>query len=237
MRLKEGEMVSIEQLRDYPILSELTDADLAYLSTCLTKRVFAKGAYIFFPGNPGSNTYLVESGLVRLFFTNASGQEYLLNLVNPREVFGLPLLEDDQALLMGAAAYQPLVVLSIAWEDLLQLMDRSPRFMRNVYQGLMTSTRMLLMQLRTLVTLDLNGRLAITLLRLAVEDENQKWVVNMPLSQEELAGWLGASRGRLNQALSHFLQQSLIRIDGQKIVILDYPGLAEMTETELLVKV
>jgi CRP-like cAMP-binding protein len=230
-------MISVEQLRDYPILSDLTDAELAYLSTRLTKRVFTKGAYIFFPGNPGSNTYLVESGLARLFFTNASGQEFLLNLVGPREAFGLPLLEDDQTRLMGAAAYQPLVVLSITREDLLQLMDRSPRFMRNVYQGLMTGTRMLLMQLRTLVTLDLNGRLAITLLRLAAEDENQECVVNMPLSQEELAGWLGASRGRLNQALSHFLHLDLIRIDGQKIVILDFARLAEMTETELLVQV
>ncbi len=131
---------------------------------------------------------------MRLFFTNASGQEFLLNFVKPGEVFGLHLPEDDQVRLIGAAAYRPSVVLSNAQEDLFQFMNRSPRFMTNIYQELITSIRKLVVQIRALVTLSLNGRLAITLLRLATEDEHQQHVVNMPLSKEEIAGgWAPAT--------------------------------------------
>lgn len=79
----------------------------------MSKRAFAKGAYIFYPGNPGLNTYLVETG-----------------------------------------------------------------------EELVTNSRKLLMHIRSLVTLGLNGRLTITLLRLARLDENQGRFVDMPLSKE-----------------------------------------------------
>jgi len=230
-------MLSIDQIREYPLFAGLDETELANLSACLIKRTFAKGAYIYYPGNPGLNTYLVETGLVRLFFIDAAGQEYLLNLIGPNEAFGLPLLEDDQFRVTGAAAHQPSVVLSIGREDLLQLMDHSPQFMRNIYLELVTIARKLLLHTRSLVTLSLNGRLATMLLRLTKKDENQQCVINMLLSQEELAGWLGASRGRLNRAMNQLQQMGLIRVDGQKIVVLDSPGLEKMTEEQTLEQV
>lgn len=66
-------MLSIDQIREYPLFAGLDETELAYPSACLSKRAFAKGAYIYYPGNPSLNTYLVETGLVRLFFYQCRG--------------------------------------------------------------------------------------------------------------------------------------------------------------------
>jgi pimeloyl-ACP methyl ester carboxylesterase len=48
-------MLTIDQLRTYPLFAGLTEIELAGLASCLIKRTFARNAYIYFPGNPGLN--------------------------------------------------------------------------------------------------------------------------------------------------------------------------------------
>jgi CRP/FNR family cyclic AMP-dependent transcriptional regulator len=230
-------MLSIEQLRNYPIFAGLTEVELSGVPPILKKRAFADGAYIYYPGNPGLHSYLVKSGQVRLFLCTAAGQEMTLKLIGPQEVFGLPLLDDEQVRLTGAVVYQPSILYSIMRKDLLQLMDRSPRFMRNIYQDLVTDARRLLLHLRSLATLNLNGRIAAMLLRLARMTADGQYLVDMPLNQEEFASWLGASRGRLNQAIHQFEDIGLIRLEESEIVIQDYPGLERISEEQTIEEV
>jgi CRP-like cAMP-binding protein len=230
-------MLSIEQLRMYPVFADLTDVELAGVPPILKRRAFAESAYIYYPGNPGLHSYLVESGLVRLFLCTTEGQELTLKLISPQDVFGLPLLDDEQARLIGAVAHQPSVLYSIAREDFLQLMDRSPQFMRNIYKEMAADARKLLLHTRSLATLNLNGRLAAMLLRLARMSADGQYIVDMPLSQEEFASWLGASRGRLNQAIHQFQDLDLIRVEEFEIAIQDYPGLERMAEGQTIEEV
>jgi CRP-like cAMP-binding protein len=226
-------MSTVHQLREYPLFAGLSDAELAQLAACLTKRTFAKGAYLYYPGNPAMSIYLVESGLVRLFFCDARGREFLLNLVGPLSVVGLPFLREDQIRLAGAAALQTSVVLSLSLEDMMNFTKCSPQIMHNIYRELDASMRALFTYARSFVTSSLHGRLAAMLLYLSGGDKSQaiRDEVDLPLSQAEIASWLGASRGRLNRVLNRLQQSGLIQVSGQKILILDRPGLVRMVET------
>lgn len=230
-------MLNVEQIRNYPLFESLNEAELTHLANVMVKRSFAKDAYIFYPGSHGINTYFVESGMVRQFFITASGEEVLIQLTGPYEVFGLPPLEDTLLRIAGAAALKPSVLYLIAREDFFQLLYDSPRFVRNVYMEMFILARKIGLHTRTLATLNLNGRLATLLLRLAGKSANQEYIAHLPISQEDLAGWLGASRGRLNQAMKLLQQMSLIRVEGQKITILDYPGLVRVSEEQTKEKV
>lgn len=225
-------MVTVAQIRHFPLFAGLDEAELDRLAFLLTRRVFAQGAYIYYPGNPGLNSYLVESGLVRLFLTNAVGEEYLLNLVKPLQFFGHPLLGDNQLRVVGAAAHQPSTILSIEREAFFEMMDVSPRFLRNVYLDLSTNARKLSLHTRMIVTLSLNGRLATMILRLAGAGNGEEQRIELPLSQEMLAGWVGASRGRVNRALGQLQKMGYIRLDGQDLVVLDRAGLQYMAEEQ-----
>lgn len=224
-------MLSIDQIRDYPLFKNLGEAELGTLAGCLVKRTFGKGAYLFYPGNPGQSMYLIESGWVRLFFADARGQEYLVNIVGLRSCVGLPLLPDDRVRFAGAAAQQETVVLAFAREDMFDFMKRSLQFQQNIYLEMANNIRKLTLYSQAHTILQLNGRLASLLIYLALNGPSTGTdEINLALTQAEIASWVGVSRGRINRTLGKMQGANLIRMDGQKITILNMQGLAKMAE-------
>jgi CRP-like cAMP-binding protein len=219
-------MVSIDQIRNYPLFEGLNETDLQALAACTVKRSFVKNAYIFYPGKPALNLYLVESGMVRIFFCDNGGSEFLLNLAKPPSVIGHPLMLKQQIRLMGAAAQLPTVVLSIPHEDIFSIMESSRQFSINLYMDLASSTRKLLLHYQSFLTLGLEGRTAALLLRIG---EGKSDEIHLPVSQTGFASWLGVSRGRLNRTFIKFQRLGLISVDGTKVYILDRQGLAQLT--------
>jgi CRP-like cAMP-binding protein len=220
-------MVSIDQIRNYPLFEGLSEADLKTLAACTVKRSFAKNAYIFHPGNPALNLYLVESGMVRNFFCDSRGNEFLLNLMKPHSVIGHPLKMKQQIRLLGAAAQLPTVVLSISHEDIFRVMGSSRQFSMNIYMDLASLMRNLLIHYQSFLTLGLEGRTAALLLHLVEGDSD---TIYLPVSQTTFASWLGVSRGRLNRTFIKFQKRGLISLDGTKVYILDRQGLVRITE-------
>ncbi len=220
-------MSTADQLQRYTLFAGLEQADLEGLAACVVKRSFARGAYIFYPGNPFLNTYLIESGTVRLFFIDTHGHEFLLNLVKPYSVVGPPVAKSGQVRLIGAMAQEPSVILSFSQEDLSHLMENSHQFSRNMYMEVSDTARKLLMHYQSFVLLGLDGRLAALILSLAGEDKDE---MDLPVSQADLASWLGASRGRINRSINRLQKLGWIRVEGQRFIILDRQGLQHEAE-------
>lgn len=225
-------MIPTQYLQDYPLFAGLGSTELSQISPCLTKRTFAKNDYLYQPDNQVSNVYLIESGLVRLFFVDSRGKEYILEIMGPSASIGLPMLHHDQILLIGAVAIQPSVVLMISKQDLAYFAARFPPLMQNIYQSMDQTLRKLLRYTQILLTLNVDGRLAMILLYLnesrpaaSPPDEFE-----LPITQEELAHWLGASRGHLNRTLKRLQQLGLIYREGRKITILDPAGLHQISK-------
>lgn len=220
-------MTDLSYLHQYPLFSDLRDDELAALASCITKRSFAKGAYLFHPGHPILNMYLLESGMVRAFFPNSRGKEFILTLVYPYSVIGMPVVRENQTRMLGASAVMPSVVLVLAQADLQRITQQSPALKRNLSNLIDTIMRALMFHIRSLVTLSVNGRLATVFLYLGRGNQGE---IELPLNQSELASWIGASRGHLNRAMTYLQKSGLIRVEGQKIIILDRAGLEHVAE-------
>lgn len=220
-------MPVIEQLPQYPLFAGLTEEELTALSTGITKRSFAKGAYIYHPGAPGLNMYLVESGLVRMFFASNQGDEFLMNLVAPTDCFGLPVLLDDQVRIVGAAAVRDTVLLSLSRDVVFDCMRRFPQFAVNLYLEMSNKMRILGGYMHSVATLSVQGRLAGVFLHFSERQGNE---LDLPISQGDLANLIGSSRGHVNRALVKMQGQGLIRVEGHKILILDLQGLVKTSE-------
>ena len=224
-------MPSIAQLREYPLFADLNEKELASLASSIVKRSFARGAYIYHPGAPGLNMYLVESGLVRMFFVNHRWEEFLMNLLTPPGCFGLPLLPDNQVRIVGAAALRDTVVLSLSRDVVFDAMRRSPQFAFNIYLEMSNGVRALGKYVHGVATLSVLGRLASVILFLSERDSlGKKNEIDLPITQGDLASLIGSSRGRVNRALAILEEQALIRVEEQKICILDRPGLVAASE-------
>ena len=216
-----------DQLHAYPLFASLGNKELEGLAQNIVRRSFAKGAYIYHPGSPGLNMYLVESGWVRMFFANDRGEEFLMNLVPPTDCFGLPLLMDNQTRIVGAAAVRDTVVLSLSREDVFDCMRRFPQFAFNVYLESSNKMRILGEYMHGIATLSVQGRLAKVFLHFS---DMQGAELSLPISQADLAGLIGSSRGRVNRTLTAMQSRGLIRVEGHKIHILDREGLVKTSK-------
>jgi len=217
-------MVNKDQLKKFALFDGLEDAELTRLLPYINKHAYAKDVYLYYPQTPSIKTYLIQSGLVRLFFTNSHGEEYLLKLIRPYDAFGLPLLKKDQLRLMGAAAYQDSVILSIGSDYLIESMQRFPQLALNLYHEASSAGRELLLHTRNLATLNLNERLAFIFLYLSHKQQNRD-AIELPIRQAEFAGWIAVSRGRLNRALNEMQKQGLISVENTRILLIDRSAL------------
>jgi CRP-like cAMP-binding protein len=224
-------MISATSLQPYSLFAGLSEIELTQLAPYLSKRTFGKGAYLYHPGNPSLYLYLVESGQVRIFFSDSRGQEYFLNIVGPHSSLGQPLLPDDKVRMTGAAAQKETVVLILSREDMFAFMKRSVQFMQNIYMDLAANARRLTIYAQAHTILRVDERLASLLLFQALNRKSSdRDEIVLPLTQSEVASWVGSSRGQINRALSKMQKADLIRLEGQQILVLDVQGLAKMAE-------
>jgi CRP/FNR family cyclic AMP-dependent transcriptional regulator len=109
------------------------------------------------------------------------------------------------------------------------LMAAHPAVLNALLTTLGTLVRRGTGQAADLVFLDLGARLAKLLLRLAEErgtyGDAHRIVLDLGLTQTELAGMIGGSRPAVNRILQGLASRGLIEISGHAIVLHDLPGL------------
>jgi len=111
------------------------------------------------------------------------------------------------------------------------LVDEVPPVARNLVQIMSARVRLSDQLIQALATLDVNGRVARQLLAFAERYGREKGLgeVEIPISltQGDIADLVGASRKRVNQAMTLFKKQKFITLnDKGRIVILAHEGLA-----------
>lgn len=182
---------------------------------------------IFHRDAPGNTLYLVESGRVRIFLLSEEGQEITLNFHGPDECFGELALLDNLPRSAGAVTLEPTVVYTLHREDFLRHLHTHPHIAESILTILSHRLRQLTDYTETLAFFDVYDRVVAKLLDLADRYgvAGDGILIDLPLTQGELATWVVASRERVNKALGLLRDRCLINVDGKQITILDPDGL------------
>ena len=111
-------------------------------------------------------------------------------------------------------------------------MDQAPDFRDHVFAELARQLRRLTNYVEELHFLDIAGRLAARLVRIAREHglrgEDGAIRLDVPITQGELAAMVGSTRHSVNKLLEMFLGDGLLRLDRDMIVVLDLAALARV---------
>ena len=160
------------------------------------------------------------SGLVKVYRTSPDGDEMLLVTLGPAAVFGELPMVDGGLRSASAAAVEATTVLMINRAALLELLRTSPELVDGLLRSMGSMVRRLTDQAADLVFLDLHGRVAKLLLRLAEErGTDGQSTLDLHLTQSDLANMVGGSRQSVNQVLNSFERLGYVELDGRKIVI------------------
>jgi len=223
-----------EALRRCILFSRLDDETLARCMESLRSRRYRRNETIFHQGDPGDSLYVIESGTVKIVLPDPEGEEgAIIATLNAGDFFGeLALLDgaDHSATAIALEATEALVLRRDAFD---RLVDEDPNLRRALFAGLVGELRRLTYHVGELHFLNLPGRLARQIVRMAREadaDAHGEIHLSWPFSQSELAGMIGGTRQTVNRLLSEFTAEGLIRIEKETLVVPDLDRLERAAE-------
>ncbi|MGH9197249.1 MAG: Crp/Fnr family transcriptional regulator [Acidimicrobiia bacterium] len=211
-----------EVLSESQLFGNLAGDELAALAAGCISRRFSKGDFVFHEGDRGESLYVVAEGLIKVFVTSEDGSEVILATLEPPQTFGEMAIIDGGPRTASAKAIQPSLLLALTRETFVESLKKHPGLVEALHASLGKLLRRLLEQTADLVFLDLHGRVAKLLLRLADEKgsrEGEEIRLDLKLSQGELAAMVGGSRPSVNQALRALEGRAYIEVDGRSILI------------------
>jgi CRP-like cAMP-binding protein len=163
-----------------------------------------RGDVLFEEGDAPDAMYVVLTGRVAIAVANRplDNRESMLALMETGDLFGeLGLLDEGPRSAM-ARAIEPSSVLRIPYDVVRTELRANPAMLWGVTRLLASRLRVMDEVLSDSVFLDVTGRTAKRLLELS----GGKDEFILPITQEELAGMVGASRERVNKAISSFIR-------------------------------
>ena len=182
-----------------------TPADvLSAISAQAQVRTLQRGDVLFNEGDTPDALFVVLSGRIAIAIGNKplDSRESMLALMETGDLFGeLGMLDKGPRSAM-ARAIESSSVLRIAYEPVLAQINSAPNMLWGVIKLLASRLRVMDEVLADSVFLDVTGRTAKRLLELS----SGKDQFVLPVTQEELAGMVGASRERVNKAIASFIR-------------------------------
>ena len=167
------------------------------------ERELVRGDTLFNEGDPPDSLYVVTRGRMAIAIANpVDRRESVVALMEPGDLFGELGMLDDRPRSAMARALEPSSVLAVPYGPVLDLLDQQPKLLWNVTRLLAQRLRAMDEALADSVFLDVTGRTAKRILELA----NGSDQFTLPVTQEELAGMVGASRERVNKAIASFIR-------------------------------
>ena len=203
-------------LRQTSLLRSVTARDLEAVAAASRLRNVRRGQVLFTAGDPSDTLILVVSGRVKVVVRSADGAELTLTIVAPGGMFGEISIADGGPRSADAEALEDCQLLFVPNEVITDLCSRVPSVTQAVMSSLAVMLRRLTEAASDLVFLDLPRRVAKVLLSQPRGDDG---VVQLNMSQEELAHQVGGSRQSVNAALRGFERRGWIEVHDRAVTV------------------
>ena len=210
-------MATADFLRSIDMFSELDDTLLEPIVAQSKTLDLQRGDVLFQSGDDSSDLYIVTRGRIAIGNRSFDGRESLVALMESGDLFGeMPLFSNDGRSAEARALEESAVVV-IPYQPVKDLYDENPSLLWRVVEMLVSRLKSTDIALADTMFLDVTGRTAKRLLEMAGESDE----FQLPITQEELAGMIGASRERVNKSISSFIKLGWLSQSGEKYIILD----------------
>jgi CRP-like cAMP-binding protein len=203
------------------LFSALDPASLATVLESARPCSYRRNELIFAEGDDATDMYVVRSGRVAIASRSVDGRTSVLALMEAGDLFGEMSMFDGEGRSAEARALEPSELLAIPFPAVRAALEERPGLLWEVTALLARRLRLTDAALADSVFLDVPGRTAKRLLEIAGDADE----FTLPVTQEELAGMVGASRERVNKAISAFVRLGWLEQIDRRYRILNRPQL------------
>jgi CRP/FNR family cyclic AMP-dependent transcriptional regulator len=190
-------------------------------------RRFPRGQALFVEGDRSDRVFMIERGSVIIFCTAPAGRDVVLAVRGPGDVLGDLSALDDKPRVATAVTLDDVEAVVASRSTLaraLKTVDAAQELIQTLADRLREADRRRL----EFATRDTLGRVAARLFELAERfgrSTPDGVVVELPLSQDQLASWCGASREATVKALRTLRSLGCVTTSRRQIVVNDLEAL------------
>ena len=219
----------LESLASIPFFAGLEPLALEQVAAGMRSRRFRRGEVIFHAGDPGDALFIIVSGDVKISLPSETGDEAILATLRPGAVFGELALLDGAPRSATATALGPTETVVLPRDRFRELIANEAPVRDALLASIAGELRRLTTHVEELHFLDITGRLAARLVRLAEEGgspgQDGSIRLRTNLTQADLAAMVGCTRQSVNKLLGQFTDDGLVRLEREGIVVTDLDGL------------
>ncbi len=221
-------------LREVHLFEDLAESELDIVAQRVRQRRYKEGDTIFHRNDPGIALYVICGGKVKIHNETPDGGDAIIAILDEGDFFGDLAVIDGEERSADATTIEATELLMLTRDDLHDILHRYPRIGLNLLQTLAGRLRRTTEAFLAYSTLDVNGRLALQLLRLAEQHghvTSNGVRIDLRLTQSDLGALVGASRESINKVLGYFRRQGYVSTDEKgQITILNRATLERMCE-------
>jgi CRP-like cAMP-binding protein len=206
------------------LFSPLPPEVLDELRSHATMRTLARNEWLFRKGDASDKLYVIQDGRIAIATQSGDGRETVLAVLENGALFGELPLFDDAPRSADARSLTDSKVIELGYEPVRAVLRERPELLWVIVRLVVQRLRATDEALADAVFLDVPARTAKRLLDLS----NGEARFTLPVTQEELAAIVGASRERVNKAISLFVRLGWLATEGRSIYrILDRAALQD----------
>ncbi len=210
-------MDGVDLLSRVELFSALDPEGVAAVAAAARPCLLQRNDLVFSEGDHADDLYIVREGRIAITIRSADGRESVVALMERDDLFGEMPFFDGEGRSADARALEPAELLSVPYQALRDVLEQRPKLLWKVTELMARRLRATDAALADSMFLDVTGRTAKRLLELSADVDE----FILPVTQEELAGMVGASRERVNKAISAFIRLGWIEQSDRRYRILD----------------
>ncbi|MFN8520684.1 MAG: Crp/Fnr family transcriptional regulator [Chloroflexota bacterium] len=224
--------LAVESLRHCALFRDAGEPALQRLAGQLRQRRFRRNEVIFHQGDPGDSLHIVGEGSVKIILPSPDGEEAIIATLRQGDFFGELALLDGAPRSATAVALEATTTLALPRDAFMAVLDEDRGLRDALLAGLAHELRRVTGHVEELHFLDLAGRLAMRLSRLAADAAPGADQVRLdwPYTQSDLASMIGGTRQSVNKLLSELVADGLVVLEPDAVVIPSVRALVRSAE-------
>lgn len=189
-----------------------------------TSQTYARGEILFHPGDVSSRLYIVHKGRVKIYRLSENGKEQLVRILEPGDFTGELTLFNETTVDTYAEALAETHLCVMEGHDFQQFLLTYPAIAIKVLSEISSRLQQSEKQSAQIAFEKVETRLALYLVRLAEEQNSTS--ITLPMSQKDIASYLGTTPETINRKLNELVDKGIIRVEkSRKVVITDLDNL------------
>lgn len=233
-----GQNPLLKDLRLAALFSRLDAPSLAELGRIARLRRVDAGAVLFAAGDRATGFFVLLEGRVKLYKISTDGKEYILRMVRAGETFAEAAAFSGLRYPVFAEALEPSRLAHFEVNEFRHLIQRSPQLALNMIATMAELLHTLTVKIEDLSLREVGARLCRHLLELAEQQfgtPKNGLALDLETTKTALASRIGTVSETLSRTFRKLQQQGLLRVERNRVTLLDCRRLQDVAEGDLKV--